>query len=110
MPGMYELHLNLTITAHTHRCCLDLTKRFKNLAAAFDFGHFTISENKSARKGDVLTRNLAITMYDYPSAVILFREAVDRIVEACNIWYVNCATVQLYHASAVSIDKRADLL
>lgn len=99
--GMYEMRICIIVTASSHDTCRWITSRFKNLIKAFDFGNFQSGEAKSARKGDVLTRTIKICLTDYSSNILIFRECIDRLIESCNIWYGEFASVRtsLIHTS-----------
>lgn len=107
---MYEMRICITVTASSHDTCRWITSRFKNLVKAFDFGNYKIGEAKSARNGDVLTRDISIHLTGYSSEILLFRECIDRIVESCNIWYREFASVRISLAHTSRKDAHINLI
>lgn len=85
--GPYKAFYSIIVKAPSHDGCKFIYNKFKALANAFNFGDITISEHKSARKGDVLGRELQIFQHAYPSEIILFRQAIDTILSKTEIQY-----------------------
>lgn len=108
--GMYEMRVSITVNASSHDTCRWITSRFKNLVKAFDFGNCQAGEAKSARKGDVLTRTMNIRITGYSTDILLFRECVDRLVESCNIWYREFASVRTSLAHTCRKDAHINLV
>lgn len=79
--GIVTYHFSITIKSHSHQVCLDVSKRIKDYLSAWYFGCSNPSESKSARKGDVLGREIQSRFEDYPGTVIAFREGLRCI---CN--------------------------
>lgn len=108
--GLYEMKVCITITASSHDTCRWLSARFKYLVKAFDFGNFQIGEDKSARKGDVLTRTVSICVTDYSVGILLYRECIDRLIESCNIWFGDSASVKLSLSHTSRKDAHVNLV
>jgi len=85
----YKAHYSIIVGAPDHQGCLFIYNYFKNLVKAFDFGQFHISEHKSARKGDVLKRELMIYHTAYADEIILFRSGLDFLLDRINIYYTS---------------------
>lgn len=80
----YEAYYGIVVKAERHDICLCNYNRIKALAKAFDA---TITrEYKSARKGDVLSREIHINFKAYAHDTILFRDALDAIIRSINIY------------------------
>lgn len=80
---LYEAYYSIIVEAIDHRLCIDTYNRFKHLVKAFNtpyLGQFRTSEWKSARKGDVLKRELQIYHTAYVQDILAFRQALDYIV------------------------------
>lgn len=84
--GRYEAFYWIIVKSNNHKDCLSTYNRFKSLVAAFNFGNITIHESKSARKGDVLSRDIQIIFIGHATDVLTFREALDRIIFINNIF------------------------
>lgn len=106
--GEYETALGITVTSATHQGCLWTYNRFKSLVKTFDFGNIRIYESKSARKGDVLSRDLQIILTGYSRDIITFRECADLLLQRCNNWLPD-TQVCLYRAETVRKGARASL-
>lgn len=81
---LYKASYSIIVEAADHRLCIDTYNRFKYLVKAFNtpfLGQFYISEWKSTRKGDVLKRELQIYHTSYVDNILLFRAALDYIVQ-----------------------------
>ena len=83
--GYYDMFLDIIVTSDTHDKCLFIFNRFKSLIKAFNFGNIRIRELKSARKGDVLSREIQINIIGLADDIIIFRECIDFIIQKCNI-------------------------
>ena len=80
----YESFYSIEIEADTHDSCLYHYNRLKDLSKAFQAT--IIKESKSARKGDVLNRNLQIKLTAYAHETIIFRESIDIIIHSINAY------------------------
>ncbi len=107
--GEYEMHLDIIVSSATHQGCLWAYNRFKDLVKAFDFGNIHIHESKSARRGDVLSRELQINIVGYATDIIIFRECVDRIIQRSNI-FLSSTQVRLNRVDTSRKDARANLI
>ncbi|OUO23132.1 hypothetical protein B5F91_03275 [Bacteroides sp. An322] len=81
---VYESFYSVVIESNRHDTCLNEFNRIKSLAKAFNAS--IVKEAKSARKGDVLSRNIMIKFKAYSHETIIFREALDIIISSINIW------------------------
>jgi hypothetical protein len=77
--GLVKYHFSVIVKSINHKTCLDLSKKIKDYLSAWSFGCTYPGEHKSARKGDVLTREIQANFEDYPVTVIAFREGLRCI-------------------------------
>ena len=82
--GQYEMRMSVIVTTNNHMLCLDILKTFKKLCGAWFFTIKDLSEYKSARKGDVLQRELQIAQIAYAPDIIVFKESIYRIADHFN--------------------------
>ena len=108
----YEAHYSIIVESPDHHLCIDTYNRFKYLIRAFNtpyLGQFSTSESKSARKGDVLKRELQINHTAYVSDILLFRQALDYIMS--DYQYPNSPVkVSFYRAEVVSEERTFEVL
>lgn len=108
----YEAHYSIIVEALDHRLCIDTYNRFKYLIRAFNtpyLGQFSTSESKSARKGDVLKRELKINHTAYVSDILLFRQALHYIMS--DYQYPNSPVkVSFYRAEVMSEERTFEVL
>lgn len=104
---LYVAHYQIVVKAPDHHGCLTAYNRFKALVNAFNVGQFHIHETKSARKGDVLEREIQITHEAYADDVIFFRTGIDKILQLMRIRF-HSITVELIHANAHRKDAAFD--
>ncbi|WP_270243271.1 hypothetical protein [Phocaeicola coprocola] len=81
---VYESFYSVVVESDRHDTCLIESNRIKSLAKAFNAS--IVKEAKSARKGDVLSRNIMISFKAHSHETIIFREALDIIIGSINIW------------------------
>jgi len=84
--GQYQQNIYITISCGNHDDTLKIASLIKKYCDAWYFC-VTISENKSARKGDVLKRGIAISQTDYAHDIIIFREGLKQICFHYNLYY-----------------------
>ena len=80
---LYKASYSIVVETNDHHLCIDTYNRFKYLVRAFNtpfLGQFRTSESKSARKGDVLKRELQINHTAYVQDILLFRQTLDYIM------------------------------
>jgi len=77
--GIVTYHFSVVVKSTDHQTCLTLTKKIKDYLSAWSFACSYPNEHKSARKGDVLDREIQANFEDYPSNVIAFREGLRCI-------------------------------
>ena len=107
--GRYEASYGITVKSDNHKDCLSIYNRFKHLVAAFNFGNISIYESKSARKGDVLSRHIHIRFMGFAADVIIFREAIDRIMFINNI-HPQGTIITLFVTGVIRENARRDLI
>lgn len=77
--GIVRYQFSIIIKSADHQTCLAVTKKIKDYLSAWSFGCTYPSESKSAKKGDVLAREIQAGFEDYPVTVIAFREGLRCI-------------------------------
>lgn len=102
----YDSYYGIVIESERHDICLSNYNRVKALAKAFNA--IIIHESKSARKGDVLNREIQIRLKAYAHETIIFRDALDTVIKSINTYEpLNKA---YYHVSTIErIDARFGL-
>lgn len=108
----YEAHYSIIVESPDHHLCIDTYNRFKYLVRAFNtpyLGQFSTSESKSARKGDVLKRELQINHTAHVTDILLFRQALDYIMS--DYQYPNSPVkVLFFRAEVVSEERTFEVL
>ena len=108
----YEAHYSIIVESPDHHMCIDTYNRFKYLVRAFNtpyLGQFSTSESKSARKGDVLKRELQINHTAHVTDILLFRQALDYIMS--DYQYPNSPVkVLFFRAEVVSEERTFEVL
>ena len=102
----YESFYGIVVESESHDMCLANYNRVKALAKAFNA--CIVKETKSARIGDVLNREIQIRLKAYAHETIIFRDALDIVIESINTYEpLNKAR---YHLSEIErIDARFGL-
>jgi len=77
--GIVRYQFTISIKSADHQTCHTVSNKIKDYLSAWAFGCSYPSESKSARKGDVLTRDIQASFEDYPATVIAFREGLRCI-------------------------------
>ena len=77
--GIVSFHFSVSIKSTEHQTCLAVSKKIKDYLSAWSYSCNYHSESKSARKGDVLSREIQACFEDYPTSVIAFREGLRCI-------------------------------
>ena len=103
--GEYDQYLEVIISSENHETCNNVAKKIRYLCQAWSV---KLVENKSARKGDVLKRDIQIYQTSYAHDIITFRESLKCI----------CFHFDLYSKTSVNIisnsvaikDSRRELL
>lgn len=78
---IYRQNYSIIIKSDLHEACREDAKRVKYLCMAF---MVPFSEYKSARKGDVLSREIMIQAKGYPGQLISFCEALRSLTSKMN--------------------------
>lgn len=76
---LVTFRFSIIVKSVHHQTCLSLSKKIKDYLSAWDWGCTYPHEHKSARKGDVLSREIQANFQDYPGTVIAFREGLRCI-------------------------------
>lgn len=80
----YDSYYGIVVESERHDTCLFNYNRVKALAKAFNA---TVThESKSARKGDVLKRDIQIRLKAYAHETIVFRDALDIVIKSINTY------------------------
>ena len=82
--GEFRQCLEVTVSCKTHETCLYITNLLKKQCDAWVFC-VEVKESKSARKGDVLSRNLMIYQNAYAGDILIFKEAIRRLCFQYNL-------------------------
>jgi len=106
--GEFYQTLEIVIKSKTHRDCLNVAKKIKQLCDAWAF-NVTLTEHKSARAGDVLSRSFLIYQTAYAHDIITFSESLRIIVFHYNLAFKD-TSVTFSGRSVVPKDSRANLL
>lgn len=77
--GIVSYQFSVSIKSVEHQTCLAVSKKIKDYLSAWSYGCTYPNESKSARKGDVLTREIQASFDDYSVNVIAFREGLRCI-------------------------------
>ncbi|OJW03924.1 MAG: hypothetical protein BGO52_17395 [Sphingobacteriales bacterium 44-61] len=77
--GLVTYRFSILVKSIDHQTCLSLSKKIKDYLSAWSFGNKYLSEHKSAKKGDILEREIQAGFEDYPATVIAFREGLRCI-------------------------------
>lgn len=78
--GKYRSVISVIIQGDSHKQCLEVAKLAKNLCNAWMFAGVRYDEHKSARKGDVLCRELLIYQTAYAHDIIIFEESLKCVL------------------------------
>lgn len=106
--GKYTQHLQIVIEAEDHDTCLRFTKYLRNAIKPWFFQLEMLSEFKSARKGDVLTREIQVRQTAYASDIITLNQMIKSLIWHYNLLYnVN---IFIHTDEALPKDGRFDLL
>lgn len=106
--GEYTQHLQIVITANSHDTCLYFTKHIRNVIKAWFFQIEMFSEDKSARKGEVLTREIQVRQTAYAPDIITFKQMIKTL-----IWHYNLRfdlDISICTDEVLPKDSRANLL
>ncbi|MCH8547162.1 MAG: hypothetical protein LAT54_10560 [Cryomorphaceae bacterium] len=79
--GSYRQSISVIISCDNHQDCLQVAKIIKQQCDVWAFSNVRYKEHKSARKGDVLEREVMISQKAYADDIIIFKEAIRRICE-----------------------------
>ena len=78
--GTYDSVTEVIIKCDTHKQCLDIAQLVKKLCDAWGFVGVKYTEHKSARRGDVLCRDILIYLTGYGHEIIIFRESLKCVL------------------------------
>lgn len=91
--GLYSHSVSINIKAESHDACNLAAARFRYLQKAWCFSVEFLSEGKSARKGDVLCRDIQLHHKGYASDIIAFGESLRAISQHLNCYQIAVVTV-----------------
>lgn len=97
--GEYEHTFFIIVKSDSHETTLRFMKKLKNAIDPWFFQITHQNEHKSARKGDVLRRDLYIRHVAYPQDIIIFNEMLRTL-----IWHYN-----LHFDIDIRIDDRGTI-
>jgi len=75
---LFRQRISVIIEGKSHESCLEFAKLIKKQCEAWFF-NVQMTENKSARKGEVLQREIMIKQEAYANDIIIFKESLKRI-------------------------------
>lgn len=107
--GEYVTSYAVTVKANNHDECLQTYNRIKKLAQIWSVMNIRIYESKSARKGDVLRREIQIVHTAYAHNTIIFKEALNVIVDDINLYHPN-VTATIHREESTRKDARLNLI
>lgn len=74
--GKYETVIDIRIKSELHEQCLKITQLAKKLCESWRYAGIKFEVHKSARKGEVLRRDLLVCQTGYAHNIIIFRESL----------------------------------
>lgn len=102
--GLLEFNFSVVIKSSNHENCLLVSKKMKEYFSAWYFCCNQSNEHKSARKGDVLNRELQAKVKGYSSDIVAFREGMRCICFHYDL-YLEDTTVRIIDRGTTPIDK-----
>jgi hypothetical protein len=78
--GQFNQHICIVIKDDNHDECLQVAKTIKKQCEAWDFC-VRYDQYKSARKGDVLKRELMVYQNAGAGDIVIFKEALRRVCQ-----------------------------
>ena len=105
--GLYEQFFQITISADDHKTCLDFTNLLKKATTAWFFETKIIGESKSARKGDVLKRELQIRQIAYATDIITFGQMLRTLIWHYNL--IGVVKIVIFREEVLPKDSRLNL-
>lgn len=107
--GIVTFSFSVVIKSNDHQTCLFITKKIKDYLSAWYFGCAYSKEHKSARKGDILNREIQSSFEDYPSNVIAFREGLRCICSHYDLFTKDTSIKIIDHGTAPK-DRHLNIL
>lgn len=98
--GIASYHFSVVIKSTDHQDCLLISKKIKDYLSAWSFGCSVSRESKSARKGDVLNREIQARFEDYPVDIIAFREGLRCICFHYDLFTENTTVKIIDHGTS----------
>lgn len=105
--GKFTTWYQIVVKADNHDDCLKAFNRIKKLVEILNFGNIWYQEYKSARKGDVLSREIQVAITDYSTDVLIFRSILDCQIHKTNRYY--SAKVSICQVTTIREDDRFNL-
>lgn len=103
--GEYEQCLEVVISSKSHEVTLEAIKRVYYLCKAWSVRY---TEHKSARKGDVLKRDILIYQTDHAHNIIIFKESLECI--CFQLKRLPGITINFINRGVAPKDSRRDLV
>lgn len=107
--GLVTYHFSVIVKSVSHQTCLTVSNKIKDYLSAWAFGCTYPNEHKSARKGDVLSREIQAHFEDYPGDVIAFREGLRCICYHYDL-YTKDTTVKIIDHGTSPKDSRINIV
>ena len=107
--GLVQYQFSVIVKSVDHQTCLSVSKKIKDYLSAWAFGCTYPNEHKSARKGDVLSREIQANFEDYSGTVIAFREGLRCICFHYDL-FTDVTTVKIIDHGTLPMDSRINLL
>ncbi|MCT4314881.1 hypothetical protein HZP15_06945 [Elizabethkingia anophelis] len=106
--GEFEHTFFVVIEAKEHDTCLKFASYIKKALEPWFLQTHNITEHKSARKGDVLRRDIYVTHIAYASDIIIFNEMLRTLIWHYNLYFD--VKIQIDDRGTLPKDSRKDLL
>lgn len=100
--------MGISIKSEDHTTCREITAHLKKAVAPWFFQLEFVSESKSARKGDVLVRDLQIKQIAYAPDIIVFAQMLKTLIWHYNLMYK--VVIKVYLQEVIPRDGRRNLL
>tara|TARA_R110002050_G_scaffold300209_1_gene468192 strand:+ start:286 stop:621 length:336 start_codon:yes stop_codon:yes gene_type:complete len=100
--GKFTQNISIIIKSDNHETCLQVAKSVKKQCEAWWF-NVDFTEHKSARKGDVLEREIMIVQTAYSSDIVLFKESIRRV--AYHLDYLGNVDVTFNDQGSIPVDE-----
>lgn len=106
--GKFEHSFFVVIEASDHSTCLKFSKFIRKAIEPWFFQIDYTQESKSARKGDVLRRDIYIRHIAYATDMIIFNEMLRALIWNYNLFFD--VEISIDDRGTIPVDSRANLL